>query len=113
MDDKKGIVSRVDKELKAQDFFDGCLVFQDDYGKKYVYNHCGKGCGDGGFIGGGTPINKLDECCRAHDRCYDNFGFDDCGCDKEFEKCIFNTAQNDPGWRSVYMWAGSKSCVDH
>ncbi|MFS0873185.1 hypothetical protein [Paenibacillus xylanilyticus] len=96
-------------DMKVQDLFDGCLVFRDDYNKSHVYKHCGKACGDGSPIGGGTPINSLDYCCRAHDRCYSNFGFDDCGCDDELESCA-RTATDSPGWRSVYMWAGSKSC---
>ncbi|MBU5355089.1 hypothetical protein KQI74_22655 [Paenibacillus barcinonensis] len=96
-------------EVKVQDLFDGCLVFRDDYNKSHVYKHCGKACGDGSPTGGGTPINTLDYCCRAHDRCYSNFGFDDCGCDAELERCA-RTATDSPGWRSVYMWSGSKSC---
>ncbi|MGQ8873473.1 hypothetical protein [Paenibacillus sp. TSA_86.1] len=98
-------------EMKVQSIFDGvgCLVFRDDNNKSHIYKHCGKGCGDGSSSGGGTPINTLDYCCRAHDRCYSNFGFDDCGCDSELEKCS-RTATDSPGWRSVYMWAGSKSC---
>lgn len=96
-------------DVKVQDLFDGCLVFRDDYNKSHVYRHCGKACGDGSPIGGGTPINPLDSCCRAHDRCYSQFGFDDCGCDQELESCARN-ATTSPGWRSVYMWAGSKSC---
>lgn len=96
-------------DIRVQDLFDGCLVFRDDFNKSHVYKHCGKACGDGSPTGGGTPINTLDYCCRAHDRCYANFGFDDCGCDAELESCS-RTATDSPGWRSVYMWAGIKSC---
>ncbi|CAJ0593213.1 unnamed protein product [Cylicocyclus nassatus] len=32
------------------------------------YNNYGCWCGKGGS---GTPIDKIDECCRAHDWCYD------------------------------------------
>lgn len=52
-----------------------------------TYKHCGKGCGDNGKYGGGTPKNALDTCCRTHDRCWANFGTNDCQCDCDFIKC--------------------------
>ncbi|MGG3641514.1 hypothetical protein [Bacillus gobiensis] len=51
------------------------------------FRHCGKGCGDGGPVGGGTPINSYDNCCRAHDRCWATFGTNDCGCDCQLISC--------------------------
>jgi hypothetical protein len=51
------------------------------------YRHCGKGCGDNGPVGGGTPVDSYDSCCRAHDRCWATFGTNDCGCDCELESC--------------------------
>ncbi|MEO4053006.1 hypothetical protein [Solibacillus sp. CAU 1738] len=81
-----------------QGLFDFCL--KDQYGKKY--QHCGKGCGSGsGAIdGGGTPINSIDTCCRAHDRCWDQFGSWDSCCDKILVDCanryehVDNATQN-------------------
>jgi hypothetical protein len=52
------------------------------------YNHCGPGCGDYGPLGGGTAINAIDSCCRAHDRCWHNFGKWDPCCDKEICDCV-------------------------
>lgn len=51
------------------------------------YKHCGKNCGDKGLYGGGTPKNPYDTCCRTHDRCWDNFGANDCGCDCRLIEC--------------------------
>lgn len=51
------------------------------------YKHCGADCGDYGSRGGGTPINPLDTCCRAHDRCWKQYGRNDCGCDGILEDC--------------------------
>jgi hypothetical protein len=46
------------------------------------YGHwCGPGCG------GGDSIDDLDECCRAHDRCYDARGWGACSCDRELVAC--------------------------
>ncbi|MED1107530.1 hypothetical protein [Bacillus paramycoides] len=99
----------VSNEIKEEAWYDGCLVFYNSgNGKNYVYKHCGKGCGDGGSTGGGTPINTLDSCCRTHDRCYNNFGFDDCGCDRDLSRCADNAS--DPGWWMVSEWARLKSC---
>lgn len=115
----KDILSFVDlipvkNEISTQDMdFDGCLAFSDlDTGQYLVYKHCGKNCGDGNKYGGGTPINDLDYCCRAHDRCYSNFGFDDCGCDSQLATCA-NTATSSTGWYSVWLWAKYKACTHH
>lgn len=52
------------------------------------YLHCGSGCGDkDGDRGGGVPVNGLDTCCRTHDRCWANFGTNDCQCDCNLIKC--------------------------
>lgn len=52
-----------------------------------LYNHCGRNCGDTGNWGGGTPRNVYDTCCRTHDRCWANFGTNDCGCDCNLLAC--------------------------
>ncbi|WP_025683865.1 hypothetical protein [Paenibacillus maysiensis] len=51
------------------------------------YQHCGKNCGYNMARGGGAPINELDECCVAHDRCWENFGEGNCECDGILENC--------------------------
>jgi hypothetical protein len=51
------------------------------------YKFCGPGCGDGLTYGGGTPINAIDSCCRAHDRCYSVFGYGDHCCDQTIDNC--------------------------
>ncbi|WP_057915868.1 hypothetical protein [Peribacillus muralis] len=51
------------------------------------YRHCGKNCGDGKKTGGGEPTENLDVCCRAHDRCWSNFGTSDPCCDKNLISC--------------------------
>lgn len=52
-----------------------------------TYKHCGKNCGDNGAYGGGTPKNPYDSCCRAHDRCWANFGTNNCSCDCTLISC--------------------------
>ncbi|OSX89546.1 hypothetical protein S2E19_04506 [Bacillus mycoides] len=95
----------VSNEIKEEAWYDGCLVFYNSgNGKNYVYNHCGKGCG-----GESKPvINTLDSCCRNHDRCYNNFGANNCGCDRDLSVCANNAS--DPGWWMVSEWARLKSC---
>ncbi|MFT8323747.1 MAG: hypothetical protein ABF649_23210, partial [Bacillus sp. (in: firmicutes)] len=72
----------------------GTWCLRDKAGK--FYKHCGPGCGDYNKTGGGTPINKIDECCRAHDRCWRNFGKGDNCCDKEIEICAARYKSQDP-----------------
>jgi len=43
----------------------------------------------GPFCGSGDPIDDLDECCRAHDGCYDARGWGACSCDAELVACAF------------------------
>lgn len=57
---------------------DGCYPF---------YRHCGRNCGDKGKYGGGAPRDPYDSCCRAHDRCWERFGTNDCGCDCQLLSC--------------------------
>ncbi|MGG1338469.1 hypothetical protein ABE196_18770 [Bacillus subtilis] len=52
------------------------------------YNHCGPNCGDGLKYGGGPASNPVDACCRAHDRCWKNFGSHDACCDAKILKCV-------------------------
>lgn len=94
-------------------FFDGCLVFSNGNDTGVTkYKHCGAGCGDYGPNGGGTPVNSLDRCCQAHDRCWENFGKDDCECDRLLGICT-NNATDSPGWESVATWAALKNCTKH
>src|SRR6266496_3049201 len=48
-----------------------------------MYGHwCGPNCG------GGTPINDVDECCKAHDLCYGTSGpLGPCSCDLKLIAC--------------------------
>ncbi|WP_037341611.1 hypothetical protein [Salinicoccus luteus] len=92
-----------------QNWYDGCFVFGDPGTGYHIYKHCGADCGDEGSDGGGVPINPLDSCCRSHDRCYENFGYDDCECDQILGDCANGTI--DPGWYAVATWAYNKSCV--
>ncbi|MBY7141578.1 hypothetical protein KFZ56_00345 [Virgibacillus sp. NKC19-3] len=92
-----------------QDWYEGCLTFSDPATGRHYYRHCGADCGDDGSTGGGTPINSLDSCCRSHDRCYGNFGYNDCECDQILGDCANGTT--DPGWWYVATWAYEKDCV--
>lgn len=81
-------------EVKTQAWYHGCLIFGDPgTGKYYRYKWCGAKCGSG------TPINALDRCCQAHDRCWAKFGHGDNGCDMELYHCASKTS--DPGWYMV------------
>lgn len=42
-------------------------------------NHCGKGYGTAGV----PAIDAVDTACYQHDRCYEAFGFGNCGCDRD------------------------------
>lgn len=46
--------------------------------KMYHGNYCGKG------NNGGKPIDKLDAACKAHDECYEKYGWGKCKCDLPF-----------------------------
>ncbi len=46
------------------------------------YRWCGPGCS-----GPGAPINGVDACCKAHDKCL-NSGRSRCSCDREFLHCL-------------------------
>lgn len=72
---------------QALDWLDGKFCLDNEKAGKR-YRHCGPGCGDGMGLGGGTPINGIDSCCRAHDRCWKNFGNGDKCCDKTLASCI-------------------------
>lgn len=64
--------------IQPQAWYDGCYP---------TFNHCGAGCGDFSSKGGGQPKNVYDSCCRAHDRCWHNFGKRDCECDCQLLSC--------------------------
>lgn len=75
------------------------------------YNHCGPGCGDAYSLGGGTPRNTIDICCRAHDRCWANFGSGDCECNAEIVSCAAQNSSVDPETATaIRAWFGSRSC---
>lgn len=68
-----------DFQAKVISCFDGgCCKLN---GEQYKW--CGMGCGSG------TPINKLDTCCRNHDYCYGTFPSmkDRCECDRILISC--------------------------
>ncbi|WP_079710294.1 hypothetical protein [Paraliobacillus ryukyuensis] len=72
------------------------------------YNHCGPDCGDGLPLGGGTPINGLDTCCRAHDRCWREFGEGDCECDAILVGCAIDYIDTYPTNASAVIgWFGN------
>lgn len=66
------------KNVKLQAWYDGCYP---------GFNHCGSDCGDFGSRGGGSTEGPYDVCCRTHDRCWHNFGKNDCQCDCQFLSC--------------------------
>ncbi|WP_166703702.1 hypothetical protein [Bacillus albus] len=49
-------------------------------------------------LGGGTPINSIDSCYRAHNRCWINFGNGDKYCDKTLASCI-------APYQNQYYWS--------
>ncbi len=72
------------------DWLDGRFCLEDEKNNR-DYEHCGPGCGaiKNRIPGSGeTPINGLDRCCQAHDRCWSVFGEGDNCCDKEIASCI-------------------------
>jgi len=76
--------------IENQDFVPFSKITAQDWGIPFClvgYKHCGPGCGDGLSTGGGTPTNAVDNCCRAHDRCWANFGTKDPCCDKVLVEC--------------------------
>lgn len=75
---------------------DGCYPF---------YKHCGRNCGDNGAYGGGTPINPYDTCCRTHDRCWANFGTNNCSCDCNLISCAKKNWIYAPGALHIILLA--------
>lgn len=45
-------------------------------------NYCGPKCGSG------TPISKVDKCCKTHDGCYGDKGYFACSCDDKLQACL-------------------------
>lgn len=75
------------------------------------YLHCGKGCGDYGPKGGGTPINPVDSCCRAHDRCWNTFGDWDCKCDRILIDCAKQYSSQYPAaYATIYSVFAYNAC---
>lgn len=46
-------------------------------------NWCGPGCS-----GPGSPIDAVDRCCQAHDKCYERKGYFSCSCDVDLLACL-------------------------
>lgn len=46
-------------------------------------NWCGPGCS-----GPAPPVDGIDRCCQAHDRCYGRRGYFACSCDRDLVKCL-------------------------
>lgn len=44
---------------------------------------CGPGCS-----GPGAPLDDVDACCQAHDRCYSARGYSSCSCDRALLSCL-------------------------
>lgn len=70
------------EQVKSEGFTDGCL------GGGYIY--CGSNCG--GYpacAGSRSGINKLDNCCKTHDCCYNKYGvkYPHCYCDQRLCDC--------------------------
>ncbi|QOR83956.1 hypothetical protein QT235_16510 [Geobacillus stearothermophilus] len=65
-------------EIAPEAWYEGCLVSYGSGNEKYCYQNY-----FGAKYRSGTPINALDRCCQAHDRCWANFGKGDDGCDYE------------------------------
>ncbi|MBG9785031.1 hypothetical protein [Shouchella lehensis] len=64
------------------------------------WQHCGSNCGQqaGSDYGGGTPINDTDECCAAHDACWDIYGSYTCSCEENFFNCLTGLSETGT-WR--------------
>ncbi|MED1865867.1 hypothetical protein P4V41_20670 [Fictibacillus nanhaiensis] len=86
----------------------GCLEDEDN---NRDYNHCGSGCGDGLSEGGGPVINNIDNCCRAHDRCWRNYGKWDHCCDKNIVNCAAKYEDEDNATQNQIWWAFSASAA--
>lgn len=89
----KGFPVLLANGLKHDEGFELQSTKLDEVAEKWVsfcvpgYKHCGPGCGDNNSWGGGTPVNAIDSCCKAHDRCYSAFGYNDPCCDREVIRC--------------------------
>lgn len=47
----------------------------------------GKWCGPG-CSGPGAPVDDVDRCCQAHDRCYSDRGYFACSCNQKLLACV-------------------------
>jgi len=62
---------------------------------------CGPGCS-----GPGAPVDDLDACCMAHDRCYDARGWGACSCDHGLMGCVWPKINlfTDKGRMALAVW---------
>jgi hypothetical protein len=71
---------------------------------------CGPGCS-----GPGAPIDDVDACCQAHDRCYGTRGYSSCSCDRELLTCLApKRDRSTPKGRAAWgIWTAFKAlpCV--
>ncbi|XP_031553800.1 phospholipase A2 A2-actitoxin-Ucs2a-like [Actinia tenebrosa] len=58
----------------------------------WKYNNYGNYCGSGGS---GVPVDGVDRCCQAHDRCYDNNDH----CNPKWKSYNYATAGTSPSCR--------------
>jgi hypothetical protein len=56
----------------------------------------GNWCGPGHGKPGSPAVDDLDECCRAHDKCYDDVGYFDCNCDMKVVNCAYYNTKAGP-----------------
>jgi len=90
MDKEEREINNLQEDVDHQDLSDVSTqnIFLGEFCAPGGYKHCGKACGDGLKYGGGKPINATDTCCRAHDRCWKNFGNGDKGCNNQLVSCV-------------------------
>ncbi|MBC8715636.1 hypothetical protein FXW04_09865 [Staphylococcus pseudintermedius] len=67
----------------------------------YHGNYCGKG------NNGGKPIDKLDAACKAHDECYEKYGWGKCKCDLPFIARTIEISKNKKYSKSIAIKQGT------
>lgn len=68
-------------------------------------NWCGPGCGSG------TPISKVDSCCKAHDGCYGSTGYFACSCDRKLHRCLAPYVADGSQWAiTISLWFKKQPC---
>lgn len=75
-------------------------------------NHCGKGHGKAGV----PVIDAIDLGCYHHDRCYEAFGFGNCGCDRDAIVEIKKALKTNVSWKAKaagrvgLIWLSKHGC---